>query len=178
VSWILYKDEETEVKEETVETPATEPVKKEELVINPMNGEVKPLSQVPDDTFSSGVLGVGVAVEPVDGNLFAPVSGVVSTVFPTKHAIGITSETGAEILIHMGLNTVELDGKYFDCKVAEGDKVKAGDLISTWEIDEVRRAGYETITPIIVTNPDDFIDIVTSTQGNKIGETIINLARL
>ncbi|MCR5353951.1 MAG: glucose PTS transporter subunit IIA [Lachnospiraceae bacterium] len=181
VSWILYKDEETEepkAEEEPVEIKATEPVKKEELVINPMNGEVKPLNQVPDDTFSSGVLGVGVAVEPIDGNLFAPVSGVVSTVFPTKHAIGITSETGAEILIHMGLNTVELDGKYFDCKVAEGDKVKAGDLISTWEIDEVRRAGYETITPIIVTNPDDFIDIVTSTQGNKIGETIINLAKL
>ena len=181
VSWILYKDEETEepkVEEEPVETKTAETVKKEETVINPMNGEVKPLNQVPDDTFSSGVLGVGVAVEPVDGNLFAPVSGTISTIFPTKHAIGITSETGAEILIHMGLNTVELDGKYFDCKVAEGDKVKAGDLISTWEIDEVRRAGYETITPIIVTNPDDFINIATSTQGSKIGETIINLARL
>jgi len=136
------------------------------IIINsPVKGEVLPLSAASDDVFSSGALGKGVVVHPIEGKIYSPVSGKIATLFPTKHAIGIVSDEGTEILIHIGIDTVDLKGKYFESHVKQGDHVEAGQLMIECNLDKIHAAGYSTETMVIVTNSDKYTDI--KVEGSK-----------
>jgi len=143
---------------------------------SPLTGEVRALSQVNDPVFSSESMGKGVAIEPKIGKVSSPVNGTISTIFPTGHAVGIMSEDGIEILIHIGINTVELNGKYFDAQVKQGEQVKRGDLLVNFDLDQIKESGYEVITPIIITNSNSYKEIV-GTQ-NELIQTKDPLLRL
>ena len=125
-------------------------------VVSPLTGQVKPLSQATDPVFSSGVMGQGVVIEPSQGELVSPVNGTVTVLFPTKHAVGIVSEEGVEMLMHIGMDTVSLDGKGFKAHVEQGDKVVVGQQLISFDMDVIKKAGLVTETPVIITNQDDF----------------------
>ena len=131
---------------------------------SPLSGKVLPLTEVPDKVFSSGAMGKGIAIDPVKGELIAPADGEITTVFPTGHAIGLTTKDGAEILIHIGMDTVELEGKGVEVFVKQGDQVRAGDLLVRFDIEAIKAAGYSVITPIVVTNTDHFADVLELNQ--------------
>lgn len=148
------------------------------MITSPLSGEVLPLTQVKDQVFSSGALGKGVAIKPSEGKLYAPADGVVTTLFPTGHAVGITTETGAEILMHIGMDTVELDGQGFTVKVKQDDHVKKGDLLVEFDIEAIEAAGFSTITPIVVTNTSDFMDVLDMDQKEVIhGEDFLTIVK-
>nr|WP_263323363.1 beta-glucoside-specific PTS transporter subunit IIABC [Neobacillus sp. Marseille-Q6967] len=136
-----------------------------EKLYSPIKGEVKPLSAVNDATFSSGIMGKGFAIVPEEGKVVSPVSGKITTIFKTKHAIGITSDNGAEILIHVGLDTVKLEGKHFTAHVKDGDPVDVGDTLVTFDMDAIKAEGYDLITPVIITNPDRYQTIQPIKEG-------------
>ncbi len=138
-----------------------------EILISPLQGEVKALADVPDEAFSSGVLGKGVAVLPSEGKVVAPADGTIMTIFPTGHAIGMITENGAEILIHIGIDTVKLDGKYFHSKVKQGDPVKCGQVLVEFDLDKIKEAGYSMITPVLITNFQQYLDIIV-TEKEKV----------
>ncbi len=140
---------------------------KEIIIFSPVKGKVVPLSEVPDETFSQEMLGKGVAIIPEQNQFYAPVSGEVSVVFPTGHAIGLTSEDGTELLIHIGLDTVQLNGDGFHVKVQQGQKIKQGDLLVEVDIDAIKEKGYSVITPILVTNPDQYQEIEKLKVGSS-----------
>lgn len=125
-------------------------------VVSPLAGQVKPLSQATDPVFSSGVMGQGVVIEPSQGELVSPVNCTVTVLFPTKHAVGIVSEKGVEMLMHIGMDTVSLDGKGFEAHVEQGDKVVVGQQLISFDMDVIKEAGLVTETPVIITNQDDF----------------------
>ena len=125
-------------------------------VVSPLAGQVKPLSQATDPVFSSGVMGQGIVIEPSQGELVSPVNGTVTVLFPTKHAVGIVSEEGVEMLMHIGMDTVSLDGKGFEAHVEQGDKVVVGQQLISFDMDVIKKAGLVTETPVIITNQDDF----------------------
>ncbi|MGP0576568.1 beta-glucoside-specific PTS transporter subunit IIABC [Paenibacillus peoriae] len=155
-------------KEETAKTEAA-PVKKEvaiekEILVSPLQGKVLPLEQSSDVAFASGAMGKGILIDPTEGVLTSPVNGTITTVFPTGHAIGITSNDGAEILIHVGVNTVKLKGQFFDKRVKEGDIVKQGQLLLEFDIEQIKAAGYTTATPIIVTNSAQYLDVLNTME--------------
>lgn len=131
----------------------------------PIKGTVIPLSEVPDDTFAQEVLGKGMAILPAEGKVFAPFDGTVETLFDTRHAIGLQREDGVEILIHIGINTVELNGECYTAHVAEGNTVHAGQLLISFEQDVIREKGYNTTTPVIITNSDDYESVILSQSG-------------
>lgn len=135
--------------------------KSEAKILAPIQGKSVSLSQVNDITFSEEIMGKGVAIIPSVGKAVSPVNGVISALFETKHAIGITSDDGAEILIHIGLDTVKLGGKHFTAHVKNGDKVKAGDLLVEFDIEAIKKEGYEVITPVLVTNVSDYKDVLS-----------------
>lgn len=149
-----------------------------EEIFCPLKGELRPLTEVNDPTFSGEILGKGVAIIPSEGKLYAPFDGEVSMVFETKHAIGLIKED-VEMLIHVGLETVSLEGKYFTAKVQAGDKIKKGDLLIEFDLDAIAKAGYDTITPVIVSNADDFANITPNkTQGEAIvGAPLLTVKR-
>lgn len=123
------------------------------------------MSEVKDDTFASEVLGKGMAVIPTKGEVKAPCDATVSMIFDTKHAIGLSTDDGVELLIHIGLNTVELEGRYYTVHVNEGDKVTRGQMLITFDMDKIKEAGYDMTTPIIVTNSDDFTSVKQLKKG-------------
>ena len=125
-------------------------------LVSPLAGQVKPLNQATDPVFSSGVMGQGVVIEPSQGELVSPVNGTVTVLFPTKHAVGIVSEEGVELLMHIGMDTVSLDGKGFEAHVAQGDKVVVGQQLISFDTNVIKEAGLITETPVIITNQDDF----------------------
>lgn len=134
------------------------------------------MNQVPDETFASEVLGKGAAIIPNEGAVYAPFDGTVTTVFDTKHAIGLTGDNGVELLIHMGINTVELNGKYYDVKVAEGDRVTTGQLLANFDIKGIADSGYNLTTPVIVTNSDQYQEIRMLKTGElKAGEELLEV---
>lgn len=148
----------------------------EGIVAAPMNGLVIPLSEVKDEAFSSGVLGKGVAIVPSEGRVYAPCDGKVTALFPTGHAIGITAVGKAEVLLHIGMDTVKLDGKYFHAKVETGTDVKTGDLLLEFDIDKIKEAGYDVTTPVLITNYAEFVDISGETGKEvKAGDTLISI---
>lgn len=136
------------------------PKKKSILLGAPVAGEAVPISEVSDPTFAEELLGKGIAIKPSDGKVCAPVDGNVGLLFDTLHAVSIQAENGAEILIHIGLDTVQLKGDGFTAHVATGDKVKKGDPLVTFDVDKVKGAGYDIITPMVICNTDDFASVV------------------
>ena len=158
-----------EISESTVtkekSTDNTDKKSKTRTLYSPLNGIAIPLSEVKDETFAGEVLGKGMAVTPSEGVVKAPCDAEVSMVFDTKHAIGLTAENGLELLIHVGLNTVELEGKYFTVHVNDGDKVQKGQTLITFDIDKIKEAGYDVTTPMIVTNTDDFEKVTFLNAG-------------
>lgn len=136
-------------------------------VSSPIHGEMFPLSEVDDEVFASGMLGKGVAFEPNEGKIIAPFNGKVVSVFPTKHVVGLESDQGIELLIHVGVDTVKLEGKYFTSHVSIGDRVQVGQTLLEFEVDKIREAGYVTHTPVIVTNTQAYKEIVSAVQGIK-----------
>lgn len=145
----------------------------------PLNGEIKPLGEVNDPTFAQGILGQGVAIVPREGKLYSPCDGTVNSVFDTKHAIGLTSSDGVEMLIHIGLDTVSLNGKCFTAKVKDGQTIHKGDLLIEFDIDGIKKAGLDTITPVLVVNSDDFAGIqpVTDSGEAKVGAELLKVNR-
>lgn len=154
-----------------LQTSAADQVSSGEEIKSPMNGTVIPLSEVPDAVFSSEMLGKGFGVEPSEGKAYAPVDGEVTTVFDTKHAIGLMSKHGVELLIHIGMDTVKLNGKGFDVKVKTGDQVKAGDLLAEFDMDLIKGEGYPVTTAVVVTNTDDCEEISEVRTGAATKDT-------
>ena len=181
-SWLMYKDpvEEGAKKKETksgADAPKAAPQTQEQdltegksfddtVVYSPLKGEVVLMQDVPDETFAAEVLGKGAAVEPSEGKVVAPADGKVETLFDTHHAIGLTLDNGMEMLIHVGINTVELNGEGYEAHVAEGDTIKRGQTLITFDKALIQSKGYKTVTPVIITNADDYHEINTAASGS------------
>lgn len=183
VSYILYKDpeEEGEAAKSEVTGDADQVEKhleeaKSVLIMSPLEGTAVPLEEVSDPTFAEGILGKGVAIQPSDGVVHSPVNGTVVSIFETGHAVGLVSEDGAEVLIHVGLDTVNLKGKYFSVKKKSGDKVKAGDVILEFDKDAILAEGYDVITPVIISNHFNYKEVEILAAGEvKSGKALIEL---
>ncbi len=173
VSWIIYRDKDEEAEEapeaesssDDVEVKAAEEYD-DSFVYSPLKGKAVLMADVPDETFATDVLGMGAAVDPSEGKVVAPADGEVTTLFDTNHAIGLTLDNGMELLIHVGINTVELNGEGYKSYVSEGDRVTRGQTLITFDIPLIQSKGYKTVTPVIITNPDDFKSIVKAADGD------------
>lgn len=156
---------------------AAQPLTTERRLVDcPMDGKLIPLGEVADETFASGVLGAGVALEPTDGTVYAPFDGTVETLLDSHHAIGLRSTDGVELLVHIGRDTVALNGQHFTAFVKVGDTVKKGQRLLACDLDAVRAAGYDITTPVIVTNTDEFLDIVPVQQpAVKHGDRLLTI---
>ncbi|WP_418715154.1 beta-glucoside-specific PTS transporter subunit IIABC [Blautia hydrogenotrophica] len=182
---ILYKDKKEEAVEvqdgeetlKQVSEPEAAVQEKEEKqeslfvqteIASPMKGKVLKLESIKDDAFASGVLGKGAAILPEEGKVYAPADGVVSTLFPTLHALGMETDEGVELLIHIGLDTVQLNGERFEAKVSQGDRVQKGQLLVTFDKEFIESKGYCMETPVIVTNTDDFLEVVEIGEGETV----------
>lgn len=150
------KEDKSVVNKEIVNLQETNGI---EVLTSPLKGEIKELSQVADEVFAGGALGKGLAIVPLEGKLVSPVDGVVSVVFPTGHAVAVTSNDGAEMLMHIGFNTVSLEGKYFKLNVTQGQSVKKGDLLVDFNIDKIKEKGFDITTPIVITNSDVYSEV-------------------
>ena len=179
VSFILYKPE---VKaEETAAPEEVKNVEKKPLIetielASPLTGSIIPLSQVEDAVFAGGVLGEGLAIIPSEGKVYAPADGTVSAVVDTKHAVGITTDTGVEILIHVGLDTVQLGGEGFTLHCKAGDKVKKGSLLLEFDMNKIKEAGFPVTTPVLVSNMVNFVSLKTTDKKQvKTGDTLLTI---
>lgn len=135
------------------------------LIGSPIEGEVISIKEVNDPTFSEEMLGKGIAIKPINGRVVAPIDGEVATMFKTKHAVSLVNEDGVEILIHVGLETVNLKGEHFKSYVNVGDKVKVGDLLVEFDVEKINEAGYDTTSPVVICNTCEFIDVLQSKIG-------------
>ena len=154
------------------------PAAKDTVLSACLNGTVVPLADVKDEAFASGVLGDGIAIEPTDGELVAPADGEISSTFETHHAVGMTTADGAELLMHIGIDTVKLGGKHFTCLVNEGDKVKKGQPLIHFELEAIKAEGYPVTTPLIVCNTDDYAAVTAKASGTvKQGDALLELKR-
>lgn len=182
-SWIIGFDDPKEetAEREIIEVTENAVEEKEELVnkikiASPVNGNIVPLNEVEDETFASGIMGKGIAIIPKDGKIVSPINGTVQTIFKTKHAIGLLSDDGAEILIHVGMDTVQLNGEHFISHIKDGDKVKVGDPLVDVDIDAIKEKGYNTVTPIIITNTDEYLDVIPNKENDtKAGDIILTI---
>lgn len=175
LAFIVYKDDEKVVEKKKIEIDK-KPLMNKEVITSPLTGEIVSLSQVKDAAFGQGALGKGLAIIPTEGKIVSPVDGVLTTFFPTAHALGITSDSGAEILIHVGMDTVQLEGKYFTAKAKQGDVIKKGQVLLEFDIKGIIGAGYEVITPVIITNSSDYLDVVESNASDiAFGEDLLNV---
>ncbi|WP_226581638.1 PTS glucose transporter subunit IIA [Halobacillus litoralis] len=147
----------------------------EEQIVAPVNGKVVSLDEVDDPVFSQRMMGDGVAVEPTDGKVVSPVSGEIVQLFPTNHAVGIKTKSGVEVLVHIGLETVSMEGEGFEGHVKTGDKVQAGDELITFDMNLVKEKAKSTITPVVITNFDDIVDSFTPSysDGADAGQSTI-----
>lgn len=150
----------------------------EDVIGAPLCGTALPLSEVPDETFAQGVLGQGAAIEPSEGRVTAPADGTVETLFDTKHAIGLSLDNGAEILIHVGINTVELGGEGYQAMVSEGERVRKGQTLVSFDMDFIKSKGYSLVTPVIVTNTDDYAEVALMRSGKvSSGDALLRLTK-
>ena len=157
--FVMGEDKKVEAKEETV-------VSNEGIIVkSPVEGTVKDLAEVNDNVFAEGLMGKGIAIEPKVGKVVAPFDGIVEAIFKTNHAIGLKSKDGAEVLIHIGLDTVNLEGNHFKSHIEKGQAIKAGDLLVEFDIDAIKKEGYDVITPVIITNSDNFKDVMAVKNG-------------
>ena len=193
ISFLIYKDAEPKAATETAAvenietadavttdatTADTTAETAEETLTSPVNGTQIPLSEVADETFASEMLGTTVAVEPADDKIVAPCDGEVSNIFETGHAVCITTEAGGELLIHIGIDTVKMDGKGFTKKVSDGDKVHAGDILVEADLEEIKNAGYQTTTMMILTNTDEFGNVTKAEPAEvKITSKVMTLTK-
>ena len=186
LSWILYREKsekptetvqeipEAEKNDDTTSVENVDSKQDDKAVYSPLEGKLIPMTEVPDETFASKALGEGVAVIPEKGCVYAPFDGEVEMVYDTGHAIGLVREDGMEVLIHVGINTVELGGKYYTAKVSNGQKIKKGDLLLEFDMDEIAKAGYSLVTPVIVTNSDEYEGLTFKEHGRvEPGDRII-----
>lgn len=149
-----------------------------EVLAAPVQGKAVAISEVSDPTFGQEILGKGVAIIPSVGRVVAPVDGVVEMVFDTKHAVSMVSDSGIQILVHVGLDTVTLKGEPFKAYVEAGQKVKTGDLLLEFDIAAIQAAGLETITPMVICNTDDYKEIKTSVDKDVVtGDTVLTLVK-
>ena len=152
------------------------PTAKAEVLFSHMSGDIVPIEEVEDEVFSMGTLGKGIAVEPAEGKLYAPTNGKVSMVFRTKHAINLISENGCEILLHIGIDTVKLGGKYFEAHVNDGDEFKKGDLLISFDKEGIKREGFKLTTPMVICNTPDYESVKTLAKGKiKKGDRVIEV---
>lgn len=150
--------------------------KKEVEIAAPVNGRLISLKEVPDPTFSEEMVGKGVAIIPEGNEIYSPVEGKITTVFITGHAVGITTKEGIDLLIHIGMDTVNLKGEGFEVKVKDGKQVKPGDLLLVADFDKLKEKGYRLETPIIICNPDQFKSFTYTEPGNvKKGDVIMKV---
>ena len=179
-TWFYGFEEPTDSSEktETKETEAGEKASmvKKIVISSPVNGKKVDISKVKDETFAKEILGKGIAVESVDGKIAAPFDGEVATIFRTKHVIGLKSTEGVELLIHIGIDTVELEGKFFTPHVQDGDTFKKGDLLLEFDKKAIEEAGYETIIPVIVTNTSNYLEVLASKEGDvEMGQELLTI---
>lgn len=176
---LVFGWEDPEEETDTEDTQEHEEGPAEFHISSPLNGTAIDLADVKDETFSSGMLGQGIAVVPSEGVVYAPFDGVVTALFPTLHAIGLTDSTGSvEILIHVGMDTVELNGEGYQGFCKDGDKVKKGDKLITFDIEQIRSRGYDVTTPVIISNSPDFSDIQAEKKGTVLsGESVLHLKK-
>ncbi|MCP3031035.1 PTS glucose transporter subunit IIA [Halobacillus sp. A1] len=147
----------------------------EEQIVAPVSGKVVSLDEVPDPVFSQRMMGDGVAIEPTNGEVVSPVDGEIVQLFPTNHAVGIKTKSGVEVLVHIGLETVAMEGEGFEGHITTGDQVKAGDKLVTFDTALVEEKAKSTITPIVITNYDDIVESFEPTYSEtaNAGETHI-----
>lgn len=144
----------------------------------PVNGTIKELSETKDDAFASGALGNGCLLESDDGCVYAPCDGIIKTLFPTNHAIGIVSDEGCEVLIHVGINTVSLNGKYFEAKISQGEKVKKGQLLVIFDKEKIEQEGYSCEIPVLITNSTDYLDVLeVDHQHHRVGDEMMKVLK-
>ncbi|OUQ25584.1 PTS beta-glucoside transporter subunit EIIBCA [Lachnoclostridium sp. An131] len=172
------------VEELAEETPAVEKKEEEQApsmrieIASPVKGTEIPLSEVKDEVFSKNIVGKGAAVIPSEGKVYSPVDGTVASVFDTKHAIGLVSEEGVEVLIHVGLDTVELGGQHFTAHVAQDDKVTKGQLLLEFDMDAIKAAGYDIVTPVVISNTDSYLDVLAADAGEiNAGDMLITIVK-
>ena len=184
--YIMYGIWEKKGNTEAIETTSTEPTTVQEVVTDtnddvicaPCKGEVVALSDVKDEVFSSGAMGKGVAINPSEGKIYSPCDGTISVFFPTGHAIGLQATNGAEVLIHVGMDTVNLNGKGFTPKAKAGDTVKKGQLLLEVDLDEIKNAKLSAITPVIITNTADMKDVIaTDAKTASVGDKLITIVK-
>ena len=176
LTMLFWKDrsEEKDSQADPKETSGAGQKQQDETVGSPLTGRAIPLDQVKDEAFAQGILGKGVAVQPESGEVYAPFNGKVVTFFPTKHAVGLLSDQGLELLIHVGLDTVNLNGKYFTACVKEGDRVAKGQKLLEFDMEQMKKEGYVLDTPVIVTNYDAYQDIQKKENQNvKVGDALL-----
>jgi len=150
----------------------------EKTLVSPVSGKVLPLASLKDEAFSSGALGPGVAIVPRDGVLKSPCDGTVDCIPEAKHAVNLIADNGAEVLIHIGMDTVELKGAPFTVRVEDGQKVKAGDTLIEFDIEAIKAAGLETVTPVVVANPEEFAAVVpTAAPEVEAGDPLLTLKK-
>ncbi|GHV47502.1 hypothetical protein FACS189499_05130 [Clostridia bacterium] len=148
--------------------------KKELIIVSPLDGVVVPVGQVSDQTFSEDILGKGVAIRPSVGVVKAPADAEIAMMFETGHAVSLTTDSGADILIHVGLDTVQLKGEHYTAHKANGDRVKTGDKLMTFDMEAIAAKGYDIVTPVVVCNPDSFAEIRFAEEGEiHAGEPLI-----
>ena len=176
LAWFAYKPEKDPVTPNATETKHVEAKSVDLNVSSPVDGTVKALTDSSDAVFAQETMGKGCLIIPDNGNVYAPVDGTVATLFPTKHAIGLVSNDGVEILIHIGIDTVNLEGKYFQAQIKQGDKVKKGQLLVTFDKEAIEKEGYATEIPVVITNTNNYTDVVEMDHNHhNHGDTIIHI---
>ena len=174
---LLWKNENVSDTDNKKATTTTTTVAAEDLTA-PVAGKVMPLSEVPDDVFSQGLIGKGIAVDPSEGRLVAPTAGTIEMVYETKHALGMKTDNGAELLFHIGLDTVQLNGQYFESDVKVGQHVEAGEVLETFDLEKIKAAGYNPVTMMVVTNQDNYTIAVDESNTETVDQSVMNIAKL
>ena len=179
LTWFFYKEPALETGQPTASknSPPSQGASGKTIKLTaPLTGNTVPLGEVSDPAFSGKVLGNGIAIEATQGQVSSPVDGVLSTLFPTNHAMGITSDDGVEILIHVGMDTVQLEGKHFTANVTQGQRITKGQVLVTFDIDAIKADGYSLVTPVIISNTDNYTDIVeTDAKSVSTGDTLLTI---
>lgn len=174
----LYKEPEMPAEEKPTEEKKTSSMMRRTEIASPLKGEVRKLSEIKDEAFASGVLGKGAAIVPEEGKVYAPADGEITALFPTLHALGMRTEEGAELLIHIGLDTVQLGGEGFEAHIKEGDRVKKGQLMISFDMELIVGKGYCLETPVLITNSDDYLEVIEMAEGKILpGEGLLKALR-